>query len=118
VTLNQEASQEAALRDAETTSKPSSSSTGRCERVGVPPPASASNASNQFPEQRSVSARVNLTRATTQSHSGTRSQSIADSTLNPPEQPQKANGLGSAPAASENPSGKREWRSVVEIDLG
>jgi len=116
VTLNQEASQEAVLGDAETTSKPSSSSTKRREQVGVPPPSSTSNASNQLPEQLWASAGVNLTRAMAQSRFGSRSQPIADSTLAPPEQPQKANGQGSAPATSKNPSGRRKRRPAVETD--
>jgi len=116
VTLNQEAVQAAPLLDEETTSKPSSSSTNGRERVGVPQPASTSNASNHLPEPNLALDGVKSTRAKAQGRSGSRSQSIADSTLNSPEQTQKATGQGSAPAASKTLSAKRKRRPAVETD--
>jgi len=116
MTLNQEAVQAAPLRDAETTSKPSSSFTGRRERVGVPPPTTISNASNQLPEQGLASSGGKVTPATAQSLSRTESQTATSAESEPSSQPQKARKRRAAPSASESPLGKRKQRPSVGND--
>jgi len=118
VTLNQEATQVAAPRDAGTTTRPSSSSTNkRREQVGVPPCTTLPEVSNPLSEQHSAAAGAKVTRATAQSSSRIELQSATSTESELSTQSQRAKRQSSAPTTSENKLRRRKRRPAVETDL-